>query len=88
MPKNHRVKFPLLCTKITLGAAKVFLFVVSRMASSRLENQVVDPDYIKYLLNPKQEYDWYFVVGNGKNKTPVVSRQCSGYNILGFIGNC
>lgn len=43
------------------------------MASSSVENQVADPDYIKYLLDPELEYDWYFVVGNGKNNTPVVS---------------
>lgn len=51
------------------------MFVVSRMALQRHEeNQLErDPEYITFLLDQTGEFDWYFIVGNGINNTPVVS---------------
>lgn len=56
--------------------SRVSVVVISRMASESME----DPEYIKYLLDPKKKYDCYFIVGNGKDNTPVVSRLHTVWN--------
>lgn len=59
------------------------IFVVFRMASTNVENQIAnDPEYITYLLDQSQAFDWYFDVGNGLNNTSVVSVEKLGLAIL------
>lgn len=61
------------------------IFVVFRMASKNVENQIAnDPEYITYLLDQSQEFDWYFDVGNGLNNTSVVSLEKLRLAILSF----
>lgn len=59
------------------------IFVVFRMASTNVENEIAnDPEYITYLLDQSQEFDWYFDVGNGLNNTSVVSLEKLALAIL------